>query len=254
MEKISVNGITLAFERLGRGTPLVLIHGYPLDHSIWREVIPFLEPHFDMILPDLRGFGESTTIDSQYNLSMMADDLVSLLDHIGIETAVVTGHSMGGYVALAFAKKYQNRASGLVLISSQAAGDSPERKEERYKTADEVAQKGVEIVAHAMSLKLSANLNIQGFVKELILRQSKAGVIGALKAMAVREDATPFMSTFNLPTVLIHGDADVLIPIDRAREIKGENPRVRLVELPKIGHMPMMEAPQKTAEALQLLK
>jgi 3-oxoadipate enol-lactonase len=253
MNKINLNGIELAYERSGRGTPLVLIHGYPLDHSIWNDVVSRLEKDFDLILPDVRGFGESTTLDS-YSMNDIASDIALLLDSLKIERAVLAGHSMGGYVALAFAKSFPNRISGLALIASQAVSDSPERKEGRYKTAADVKQKGVQLVADAMTDKLSVNQNVRDGIRPLIAKQGVAGVAGALVAMAEREDSTAFLASFNKPLVLIHGDADELIPIDRAREIKALLSSAYLSELAGAGHMPMMEFPEQTADALKKLK
>jgi 3-oxoadipate enol-lactonase len=254
MNMITFNGVKLAFDRCGKGTPLVLIHGYPLDHSVWDEIIPLLENDFDLILPDVRGFGESAAVETPYSMADIAADLAAILDSLGIQKAAFAGHSMGGYVALAFAKAFPDRISGLSLVASQAMGDTPERKDGRYKTAADVHEKGVQIVAAAMTDKLSPNQRVRDFVRPLIGRQSVSGVAGALKAMAEREDLTSFLASFKLPLVLIHGDADELIPIDRAREIKALVPAAHLVELPGTGHMPMMEQPERTAEALQQLK
>ena len=254
MEKINVNGIRLAYTRRGAGTPLLLIHGYPLDHTIWDEVLPLLEKDFDLILPDVRGFGESTTIASQYSMNDIASDFVALLDHLGIQKVALAGHSMGGYIALAFARLHPERVTDLALVASQVLADTPDGKKGRYKTAADVAEKGVGLVAAAMTLKLSADTRVQGFVRRLIEKQHKDAIIGGLKAMAEREDATQYLSSFKFPVVLVHGDSDALIPVDRAREIKVVLPIAHLVELPGIGHMPMMEAPERTAEALKLLK
>jgi pimeloyl-ACP methyl ester carboxylesterase len=255
MNIVTVNGINLAYVRRGKGTPLVLIHGFPLDHTSWDEVASLLENEFDVITPDLRGFGQSTTVETPYTVSSMADDLAGLLDHLGIEKVALAGHSMGGYVALAFAKKYPQRVSGLGLISSQAAADSPERKEGRYKTADDVAQKGVGVVAEAMTSKLSAVPRVQAFVRTVIEKQSQSAIIGALKAMAEREDFTSFLSpsAFAKRVVLIHGNADVLIPIERANEIKAVLPSARFIKLQGAGHMPMMEFANETADGLRSL-
>ena len=252
MDTVAVNGINLAYTRCGKGNTLVLVHGFPLDSSSWNEIIPFLEDSFDLILPDLRGFGQSTTVESPYTVSDMADDLAGLLDYLGIEKAALVGHSMGGYVALAFAKKYPHRVNGLGLVSSQAAADAPEGKERRYKTAVDVAEKGVSVVVEAMTQKLSADVRVQEFVRGVIERQSKQAVIGALKAMAEREDSTPILSSFNFPLLLIHGDTDQLIPMDRAKEIKSINPSARLLELNGAGHMPMMEFARQTADGLMI--
>ena len=250
MDTVAVNGINLAYTRLGKGTPLMLVHGFPLDSSSWNELIPYLKDHFDLILPDLRGFGKSTTVEAPYTLSDMADDLAGLLDHLGVEKTALAGHSMGGYISLAFAKKYPQRVSGLGLIASQAAADAPEGKERRYKTAADVAEKGVGVVVDAMTPKLSADVRVQGFVRGVIERQSKQALIGALKAMAVREDSMPILSSSDFPLVLIHGDADQLVPLERAKEIKSANPSARLLELKGAGHMPMMEFARQTADGL----
>jgi 3-oxoadipate enol-lactonase len=253
MSVISVNGINLAYSRHGRGIPLVLIHGFPLDSTLWNEILPYLENDFDLILPDLRGFGQSSTITTQYTISDMADDLAGLLDHLGIEKTAVAGHSMGGYVALAFVKNYPQRVSGLGLISSQAAADLLERREGRYKTAADVEEQGVGIVVEAMTPKFSADVRVQAFAHGLMERQSKSALIGALTAMAEREDLSIFLQLFTSPLVLIHGDADQLIPIERSKEIKSTNPSVRFVELKGAGHMPMMELPGETANGLAFL-
>ncbi|NWF63434.1 MAG: alpha/beta fold hydrolase [Chloroflexi bacterium] len=254
MNKIKLNRLELAYERRGKGIPLALIHGYPFDHSIWNEVAAELENDFDLIIPDVRGFGESTTMDSPYSISDIASDLAALLDSLGVEQTALAGHSMGGYIALAFAKAFSNRVTSLALVSSQTAADSPERKDDRYKTASAVSQKGVQIVADAMTDKFSPKSNVRDVVRLLIARQSVAGVAGALRAMADREDLTSFIAAFTPPLVLIHGDADELIPIDKAREIKSLVPSAHLVELRGVGHMPMMEMPVETASALKRLK
>lgn len=254
MEIIKVNNVQIAFEKVGRGSPLVLIHGYPLDHSIWNETAKLLQDDFQVILPDVRGFGESTTVDSPYSMTDIADDLAGLLDALKIDKAFFAGHSMGGYVALAFAKKYPNRVSGLALVSTQLLADPEDKKQGRYKTAADVSEKGVGIVAVAMTDKLSKNQNARNGIRPLIEKQSKSGVIGTLKAMAEREDARALFSTINYPVVLVHGDADELIPVERAREAKAILSSAHLLELSGVGHLPMMDAPEKTAEALKLLR
>ena len=253
MEKIGINGIELAYIRHGKGTPLVLLHGYPLDHHLWDDVIPLLKDTFDLIIPDLRGFGESTTVNTAYTMDDLALDIAGLLDHLGIKKSAVVGHSMGGYVALAFARLYPKRVSGLGLVSSQVLADPPDRKEGRYKSAAEVAEKGISGVVEAMTPKLTSDVRLQNFARTTMEKQQPAAYIGALKAMAERMDATPLLSSMEYPIVVIHGDADVLIPIDRAREVKAAKPNAFLVEISGAGHMPMMEAKENTAEALNHL-
>jgi len=253
MEKINVNGIKIAYERLGKGTPLVLLHGYPLDHHLWDDVLPLLEDTFDLIVPDLRGFGESTTVATPYSMSDFASDVAGLLDQLGIQKTAVAGHSMGGYVALAFAERYPERMNGLALVSSQVLADPPDRKEARYKTAAEVAEKGISGVVETMTSKFTSDPHWQAFARESMEKQQPAAYIGALKAMADRADSTGLLSTIKYPVVVIHGDADALIPVDRAREVKAARPESTLVEISGAGHMPMCEAPTETVKGLKLL-
>ena len=253
MKKISVNDIELAYERRGTGTPLVLLHGFPLDHHAWDEVAPLLDDTFDLILPDLRGFGASTTVDSFYSLEDFASDIAGLLDQLGIAKTVIAGHSMGGYIALAFVRLFPERVRGLGLVGSQVLADTEERKEGRYKSAAEVAEHGIGSVIETMTPKFTPDARLQSYAREAMERQQPAAYIGALKAMAERVDSTPLLTSFRFPVVLVHGDADALVPIERAREVKEALPEAHLVEIPGAGHMPMMEDAEKTAQALRLL-
>lgn len=253
MEKIDVNDIQLAYERRGRGTPLVLLHGFPLDHQLWEEVVPLLENTFDLIIPDLRGFGESTMGERPENLDTYASDIAGLLDYLGIQQAAIAGHSMGGYIALAFVRLYPERVRGLGLVASQVVGDTPERREGRYKSAADVAENGIRSVVDTMTTKFTPDERLQAYARQSMERQQPAAYIGALRSMAERRDSTPLLSTFNFPVVIVHGDADALVPIERAREVKEALPQARLVEISGAGHMPMMEDKEKTAEALKHL-
>jgi 3-oxoadipate enol-lactonase len=253
MEKVSVNGAQIAYTRKGSRKHLVLVHGYPLDHTIWDEVVPMLANDFDVILPDLRGFGESDVIEEPYKITDMAADIAGLLDQIGIEKTAIAGHSMGGYISLAFARAYPDRVLGLGLVASQAPADPPERAQGRYEAAAEILKTGVEPVAESMPAKLTPDERVQAFVRSLIAAQPPAALAGALKAMAERDDSTSILSGFMFPVVLVHGAADELIPVQRAHEIKAAIPHATLMELSGVGHMPMMENPEAIVTALKKL-
>ncbi len=251
MEKVSVNGIKLAYARRGQGSPMVLVHGYPLDHSIWDPLAPFLEHNFDLIVPDLRGFGESEGKPGNGSVMDYASDIAELLQSIQIDKAYIVGHSMGGYVALAFARRYAERLSGLGMVASQMAADTPDRKEARYATAEQVMQSGVGTVAESMRPKLSSEKQWQDFARTLALKQSPEGVAAALRAMAERPDSTDLFRGFTWPVVIVHGDADQLIPVQRGRDMKAALPSAQYTELPGAGHLLMMEQPERVAAALK---
>ncbi len=250
MEKVNIDGINIAYARRGQGAPLVLIHGYPLDHSIWEQLLPFLDQDFDVIMPDMRGFGQSDAMEADDSILDYASDIAKLLAHLKISRAYVAGHSMGGYVALAFARMYGERLTGLAMVSSQMAADTQERKSSRYATAEQVLREGVQPVVDAMAPKLSSDPVIQEFAREVISRQSPLGVASALRAMASRPDSSEIFREFAFPVVIIHGDTDALIPVERGQEMKDALPAARYVELHGVGHMPMMEDPKGLSQAL----
>jgi 3-oxoadipate enol-lactonase len=254
MLKVEVDKKTIAYARHGKGMPLVLLHGYPLDHSIWEPLVPFLENDFDLILPDLPGFGDSQVMGGNPSMAGYARVIASLMDMLGVPKAALVGHSMGGYVALAFAQDFPERLFGLGLVSSQVLADPPERKTARYAEARQVTEHGVMDVAYGMSVKLTAALNLQTELKDLILQQQPDGLAAASRAMADRMDSSDLVMGFTLPLVLVHGLSDGLIPVERAQSIKAAVAHATLVEIPNCGHMPMLEAPGVTAEALKALK
>jgi pimeloyl-ACP methyl ester carboxylesterase len=237
--------------RTGSGQPLVLLHGFPLDNTLWEPLLPHLADHFDIILPDLAGFGLSPLPKPDYHLRDMAAALADLLRGLGLPRAFVAGHSMGGYVALAFARQSPEMLLGLGLISTQALPDNAERQAARHQTAAEVAAKGPGVVADAMAAKLSANPAHETLLRETILRQPVPGIVNGLKAMAARADSSDLLPGLDCPVSIVHGLADALIPPERAREMKAALSNAHLTELPGVGHMPMLEAPVETAEALK---
>ncbi|WP_322510149.1 alpha/beta hydrolase, partial [Anaerolinea sp.] len=141
--------VRLFYREHGQGKPMILIHGFPLDHSIWDAVAEDLSEKARVIIPDLRGYGKSPKPEGEYTMRMMADDLIALLDQLGIDKAIMVGHSMGGYITLALAKAYPQRLSGIGFVATQAAADLPERRQARLILVDEIKRKGAQAVVHA---------------------------------------------------------------------------------------------------------
>jgi 3-oxoadipate enol-lactonase len=250
-DKVEVNGIRIAYTLGDAGKPLVLLHGYPLDRSIWNQLAPLLEDGFRVLMPDLKGFGESDVADTGKSIASYASDVAGVMKHVGMRNAYIVGHSMGGYVALAFAREYPESTTGIGLVSSQAAPDTPERRAGRYASAKRVLEEGVGPVAASMSEQLTSVPKLQQSLRDLISRQRAAGLAFALEAMADRPDSADFITSLGKPIVLVHGDADALIPVDRAREIKQAIPAAKYLELSACGHMPMLENPAAVAQALR---
>ncbi|HWQ04663.1 MAG TPA: alpha/beta hydrolase [Longilinea sp.] len=242
--------VELFYEEIGQGFPIVLLHGFPLNHAIWKPVAELLKDHARVIMPDLRGQGQSPVIDGDSSMRLMAEDVRLLLTKLGIEKAVIAGHSMGGYVSLAFARAYPHCLGGLAMVASQAEADTPEKRQGRYITMEEVGRKGVRVVARKMLPKLTTRKDLAPELLDMMLKTPKKGMIAALKAMAERPDALEWLGEICAPAVVIGGLIDELIPIEHSQTMAQMLTRGWLVEVPQASHLPMMEAPRVVADAL----
>jgi 3-oxoadipate enol-lactonase len=242
--------VNLAYEEHGQGTPVILAHGFPLNRSIWYPILPLLTGKARLILPDLRGHGQSPVPDGIYSMRLMAEDLRALMDRLNIEKAILAGHSMGGYVSLAFARAYPTRLAGLALVSTQAMADSPERRAGRQKMINDVRRKGVKAVAEAMAPALTCQVQMVESVHKMIMLMNPKGVTSSLKGMAQRPNAQEWLSTIKVPTVVIAGVEDRIIPIERPKVMTQLLGRAWLVEVNGAGHLPMMEQPGTVSDAL----
>jgi pimeloyl-ACP methyl ester carboxylesterase len=124
--------VELYYEEFGQGVPVILLHGFPLNHTIWMPVVERLQSHVRVITPDLRGHGKSPATDGDYSMRLMAEDIHALMNRLDIPKAVLVGHSMAGYASLAFARAYPGRLAGLAMVASQAEADTPEKRQARY--------------------------------------------------------------------------------------------------------------------------
>ena len=233
----------------GQGTALMLVHGFPLNHTIWNETAALLEDEARVILPDLPGHGQSPVVEP-VSMELMADGLAAILDALGIEKVVLAGQSMGGYVCLAFARRHPQRLAGLGLVCTQAAADSPEKRQARLAQAEQTLAEGSQRVVESMSAVLTNRPEMAAGMRSLMSTTPAAGMAAALRAMAERAEMSAFLPQISVPALVMAGLADAIIPVERAREMAASLPDAQLVELAGVGHSPMMEAPQVTAEAL----
>jgi 3-oxoadipate enol-lactonase len=248
--------VTLHYSEVGQGTPLVLLHGFPLSSAIWHEQQQELSDNFRVITPDLRGHGRSPAPAGVYEMELLARDVLALLDSLLVKKAVIMGHSMGGYVALAAWKLAPERFLALGLIASQAGADTEEARQGRFKMAEKVAADGSKVVAEAMLFKLfSPDLPggspIINQVGQMILNTPTAGIIGALKGMAGRADSGPLLPKLNMPVLILAGDKDQIIPLEKTKAMATAVATAALRTIANAGHMPMLEQPQATTTAVR---
>lgn len=252
------NTIKLYFTEQGNGQamPLVLLHGYPLNNTIWAEQQHRLSDHYRVITPDLRGHGKNDAPLGVYEMDLMARDVLALLDSLNIQQAAIMGHSMGGYVTLAAWKLAPERFVALGMIGSQAGADTEEARQNRYKMAEKVATEGSRPVAEAIVPKLFApNLpqdeSIIEQMRTIILSTKPDGIIGTLNGMAARPDFTGILSQIKVPSLILTGDSDQLIPKERSLTMAEAIPNATLATVENAGHMPMLEQPQATTMAIR---
>lgn len=248
--------VTLRYSEAGQGTPVVLLHGFPLTGAIWHEQQHRLSDRYRVITPDLRGHGRSPAPSGVYDMDLLARDVLALLDDLEIKQAIIFGHSMGGYVTLAAWKLAPERFLALGLIDSQAGADTEEGRQGRYKMAEKVAAEGSKVVAEAMIPKLfapalPAEAPIIEQVRQMILNTPPAGIIGTLKGMAARSDAGALLPKLSIPVLLLTGDKDQIIPPEKAKTMASAISTATLTIVANAGHLPMLEQPEATTTAMR---
>lgn len=243
--------VHLNFEVSGSGTPLLLIHGFPFDHTIWDAQVRDLGERYHIITPDLRGHGKSPAPEGAYSMDLMARDLITLLDHLGVYKAVWVGHSLGGYITLAAYRLAPERFAGLGMIASNYLADSEEAKTKRYETAEKVSQQGAEAAVNPKVFKEGAPKDSEVVQKaERIMRATApAGIIGTVQGMAGRPDSTETLKSARVPSLVIGGTGDQLFKPEIPQQMANLLPNSKLV-MADSGHMPMLEQPKLVSDAL----
>ena len=246
--KVKVRGFEMAYEDTGgNGTPLLLIHGFPLDRSLWSTQIQGLADSARVIAPDLRGYGESGMPNGTVTMETYADDLRGLLDELGIKNAAVCGLSMGGYITLAFYRKNAHRVRGLILADTKAGPDSPEGKQGRNGNITLARAQGAGAVGDKMlpillsQKTLAERADLVSATRTMMSRQSITAVVGALEAMRDRPDSTPTLTEITVPTLIITGAEDTLIPVKEAEAMRDAIRGARFVSIPSAAHLSNLE-------------
>jgi pimeloyl-ACP methyl ester carboxylesterase len=263
MKSAAISTGQLAYIDRGAGQSILLVHGFPLDHTMWDAQIEALAEHARIIAPDLRGFGQSPlgSADPERGISMerYADDLAELLDAITpaiTEPIIFVGFSMGGYIAWQFVRKYRKRLRAFVQCDTRAAADSEEARAGRLKMAEKVAEWGSARIAEMMGPKLIAPRSFEtkpqvvAAVRAVVERTSPAGIAAAQLGMAARPDMTGFLPQIQVQTLVVVGAEDAISPPAEMQSIAEKIPRANFVVIPDAGHMTTMENPNAVNQAL----
>ena len=251
-------GFSMYYEVYGRGTPLLLIHAFPLNRHMWATQISDRADEAQLIIPDMRGFGESDKPSETYPMEVLADDCMALLDAIaGDKSAVVGGLSMGGYVSLAFYRRYPHKVSGLILAGTRASSDTPEGKTNREQAASKTHKLGVGALVSDMLPKMMApktyttNPELVSQVESMMQNASVEGIVGALMGMKERRNSQELLTKIDIPTLISHGVDDQLIPSQVAEDMHNAIQNSRLSIIPEAGHLLNLEQPRAFNQAVR---
>ena len=256
LRRVAVNGVNLAVDVRGQGPALLLIHGYPLDHTLWEHQLGHLEGWL-RIAPDLRGMGQSDAPDLGYSMATYADDLLALLTSLGVDKVVLCGQSMGGYVAFEILRRARDRVRGLVLMDTRADADTAEGRRARDLATTQAREGGAEAIAEVMLPKLLARTTRKGNpalveqVRQQMATTPVPGILGAIAAMKERSDSLSLLPTLEgIPVLVVVGDDDQVTPVAAAQALADAIPGARLSVIAGAGHIPPLERPEASTAAL----
>lgn len=244
--------VNLSYWQEGSGTALLLLHGFPLDHTIWEAQGRDLKSVCRVIMPDLRGHGSSPAPEGAYSMEVMTQDVLNLLNKIGVYKAIWVGHSMGGYVTMAAYRLAPERFSGIGFVASNHLADSPEAQAIRYDTAEKVSKEGAEAAVNPKLFKegTPSDAPAVGAANRIMRAMPAAGIIGTLQAMATRPDSTKTLKRVRVPALVIGGEHDQIFKPDIPQAMADLIPGAPLV-MTDSGHMPMLEQPDAVTGALE---
>ncbi|WP_437190690.1 alpha/beta fold hydrolase [Planctomicrobium sp. SH527] len=254
---IQLPDISLYLQDEGQGDPILFVHGFPLDHTMWQRQISVLSATYRCLAVDLQGFGKSTVTHGTVTMERMADDLAALLDRLEITQPVtLCGLSMGGYVAWRFWERHRNKLARLILCDTRAIADTDQGRAERMITADKIEAEGTSLLADSMLPKLYAKATQQQHpellenARKTILANSPAGVAAAARGMAVRPDITRWLPAITVPVLLLTGEHDSISTVDEMAGIANMLPKSKHVVIDHAGHMAPQEQPEATNRAI----
>ncbi|MEU1365681.1 alpha/beta fold hydrolase [Streptomyces sp. NPDC005803] len=256
----AVDGTALAYDDLGAPgdpPPVVLVHGHPFDRTMWQpQTTALVAAGYRVIVPDLRGYGESGVVPGRTLLADFADDIAALLDHLGLARAVVGGVSMGGQIAMEFHRSYPGRVAALVLADTSPVAETEDGKAFRNRLADRLLAEGMDGYASEVIDKMLAPYNVTALpdvaaqVLGMMRSTAPEGAAAALRGRAERPDYRESLAGAGVPVLVVVGADDVYTPVAEARVLHGLIPEAELAVVEGAGHLPNLERPAVFNDAL----
>lgn len=257
MTMVKVNGIDLYYEVQGEGEPLVLISGYTQDHTSWAAMLPVFSKKYRTIVLDNRGAGQTVTPDGPFTIEDMADDVSGLLDSLNIKKASVIGISLGGIIAQALAIRHPEKVKGLVLCSTGSRG-SPRSRFVLGTLAEELAKGKIDREFYykmVFPLLFSNNFFANPDMLKMVMSRTLASKVDPANILRQRQainviDLTALLGSIKAPTLVVHGNEDILFPISYGKELATGLANAKLVVLEGGSHMAYAEMADKVVPAV----
>jgi 3-oxoadipate enol-lactonase len=259
-QSIEHQGADLRYLVRGEGAALVFVHGHPFDSSMWRPQIDEFASSMRVIVPDLRGYGHSSAQGSTTSLSVFADDLAALLDHLGADDAVMCGLSMGGQIVMQFLSTYPARVRGLILADTTPQGETEDSARERRAMAGRLEREGMESYAREVLPMMVDPDNIRDLpavadhVMAMMLNAPPRGAAAAQRGRAERPDYWDVLAGATQPALVVVGENDEYTPVSVAQRMAAELHQASVTVVPGCAHLPNLERPDRfNAEVRQFL-
>lgn len=243
-----VNGITISYDDFRSDSiPIIFIHGFPFNKSSWQPQFNFLKKTNRVIAYDIRGFGNSSADETEFSMDLFADDLILFMDKLEIRKAIVCGLSMGGYILLNAVNRYPKRFAAIVLCDTQCIADSPEAKEKRYQTIDQIKENGLYdfVQNFAAVVFYKAPLKLVDEMKNGMHITSPKSIVKTLMALAQRKDMFSSLKKIAVPTLVLCGTEDVVTPLAQSQFLVEHIPNATLKSINHAGHLSNLEQPDE---------
>ena len=256
VQQMLIRGLTTGIEVQGDGNAVLFVHGFPLDRTMWRDLMGTLTG-WKRIAPDLRGLGTSDGPESGYSMQEYADDCAAVLDALGVETAIVCGLSMGGYVAFELLRRHRSRVKALMLLNTRAEADDSESRRKRNEMGAAVRKEGVGVLEDLMIHRLLAPGSVDTMphlvdrLKGMINGHSADGIVGALEAMKNRVDSTDLLPQIDVPTLVVAGREDGLVSLESSQSMAVGVPGAQFTVINGAGHLTPLEQPIATGRVIR---
>ncbi len=257
LRQIKSGDAEIAYRVLGEGPPVVLLHPFPANHEFWLPVAEALSTRYRVILPDMRGHGDSGVGDGPATMEKHAADIARVMDDAEIGRAPLVGVSIGGYALFEFWRRHRGRAAALVLCNTKAPADSGEARAGRLQAANDVIDRGTEPFFQSMVPRLLGKNTcesrpdlVEGALR-MMRKMSPEDVAQVQRGMAARPDPVDTLKTINAPTLIVTGDEDILTGVNEAELMRQHISGSQLRVIPKAGHYSAWEQPEEAGKLLR---